>query len=218
MFLTPIEKILIEELPSVNRWKRKKESLDFNCYTEDFDLFDEKACHECMLKGFGCTDKSVARFSIKETAVFTYSLEEYLLAYCRYKKAQGCKCDFLHIDAQEKRFVLNELTCSAEKYVNPFSNTKGLQDGKRIHAKNQMTNVIQLFSELVSFKEYVSTFSERIALFSWRIPGEPVNEAEKSMSVFLQPQQLVSDITVMDTMDYEFKFVQQIYPSVFVFD
>ena len=218
MSLEPIEKILIEELPSANRWKRQTESLDIVYHTEDFELSDEKACHACEQKGAGCTDKSVARFAVKETVVLTFSLEEYLLAYCRYKKAQGCKCDFLHIDAQEKRFVLNELTCSAEKYVNTFSNTKGHQDGKRIPAKKQMSNVIHLFAELDSFQDYVSAFTERIALFSWRIPGIALNEAEKSMVTFLQPQQLVSDITVMDTMDYEFKFVQQIYPSVFVFE
>lgn len=215
MSSTPIEKILLEELPAANNWKQKVTSLASVCYTKDFQLFDGKACGQCLNK---CEGKSVARFAVKGTVVLSYAFEDYLLAYGRYKKAQGCKCDFLHIDAKEKYFVLNELTCSVKEYVEPFVNTRGPQDGKRIHAKKQMSNVLHLFAELSSFNEYISAFCEKIALFSWRIPGEPINKAEESMAVFLQPQQCVSDITLLDTMENEFKFVQQIYPSVFVFD
>ena len=219
MACSPIESFLIEELPDANRWKRKVTSLDCVCYTEDFQLFDEKACCKCQdTSNTSCGEKAVAKFKVKDTVVLSYGLEDYLLAYGRYKKAQGSKCDFLHIDAQEKRFVLNELTCSIEKYVDPFTNTKGSQEGKRAHAKKQMVNVIQLFAELPSLKDYMLSFLERIALFSWRIPGEPINKAEESMATFLQPQQWVSNITLLESMPHDFKFIQQIYPSTFVFD
>ena len=149
MSLVSIENFLIEELPSFNRWKRKMESLNVECHTENFGICDEKACQACCEKGTSqCTERFVARFAVKETVVLSYSLEDYLLAYSRYQKAQGCKCD---------------VQCRS-------------------------------------------------------IVCEPANKAELSMAAFLQPQQSVSNITLIDTMEHDFKFVQQIYPSVFVFD
>lgn len=214
-----LDKLLLEKLPETYKWKKRVATIQSQTYWDDFALNDDKACSECVKRGMECQEKEVAKFSVINTVVISYSLEDYLKEYAKhYKIAQGSVCDFLHLDALCKRFVLNEMTCTKEEYVNPFDNYKGHNDGKREKARRQLNSVIDLFIHVKEMDDYISKFTEKIGLFSWRIPASVSNNAEKSMNIFMKPQQIVGDITTLSDINAGFKFVQQIYPCIFTFD
>lgn len=213
-----LEKLLLEVLPDTLGWKRRITNMEVRQHTADFVLTDDKACMQCESRGMSCDEKVVALYSVNNAEVKTYDIETYLTTYAKfYQKAKGCRCDYLHIDTSKKHFVLNELTCSAEKYVDPFENSKGLQDGKREKARKQMNTVIELMMEVEELKAYIHSYAQNIGLFSWKIPESKANDAERAMNLFMQPQQTVGNITILSSIDGGFKFMQQIYPSQFKF-
>lgn len=212
------DKLLLDVLPVTFRWKKWVDILDSQTYWENFKLNDAKACKNCINIGKQCKELTVANFIVENTVVLSYQLEDFWDEYAKhYKKAQGSVCDYIHIDISYNKFVLNELTCTKEVYVNPFVNTKGQQDGKREKARKQMNSVVSLLNEVNEIENYISTFGEKIGLFSWRIPSDDSNVAEKAMGMFMQPQKAVGDITVLTGLNHGFKFVQQLYPATFKF-
>lgn len=213
-----LEELLLNTLPTTYHWRKRMDALESQTYWEDFQLNDKKACDNCANLGKECEDKVVANFIVNNTVVITYQLEDYFKEYARfYKKAQGNVCDFVHINASYQQFVLNELTCTKEEYVDPYVNSKGQNDGKREKARQQFNHIISLLTDVKEITNYISLFHERIGLFSWKIPSAASNDAEKSMGMFMQPQQSVGNISVLSNLNNNFKFVQQIYPTAFVF-
>ena len=213
-----LEYLLLDVLPNTYQWKKRVSKLETQTYWEDFELNDEKACESCINKGKQCEEKVVANFKVDATTVLSCQLENYLKEYARYHKmAQGSVCDFLHVDCSYGKFVLNELTCTKKEYVEPYINSKGQNEGKREKARKQLNQVISLLSGVNEIVAYMKMFDERIGLFSWKIPTEDSDNAEKSMGIFMQPQRVVGNITTMSELNNGFKFVQQIYPVVFMF-
>lgn len=217
--MTSMENLLLDVLPQHNGWKRYVHALTVVTNRLPFTLCDTVACKACGERNRHCGNEEVARFSMTgDNEVMSVAIEEYLMAYAKhYQKAQGCKCDYLHYDNGGTHLVLNELTCSQEKYVNPYQNQKGRQDGKRIHAMKQMDNVVNLLMDVPDIAAFVSGFTEKHCLFSWRIPERNVNVAERAMNAFMAPQRNVANITIMNPMNSGFLFVQQIYPCEYRF-
>lgn len=212
------EELLLNTLPATYHWKKRVHALESQTFWEDFQLNDKRACDNCANIGKECEEKVVANFKVSNTVVITYQLEEYFKEYARfYKKAQGNVCDFVHINSSFQQFVLNEMTCSKQEYVEPYVNSKGRNDGKREKARQQFNNIISLLTDVKEMTDYISLFREKIGLFSWRIPSDGSNDAEKSMGMFMQPQQSVGNISVLSNLNNDFKFVQQLYPATFVF-
>lgn len=214
-----MDKLLLDILPVYKGWKRHVNFLAVEKHSEPFSLRDAVACDRCGDKGMHCGNEEVARFLVsKDNVVHSIAIEEYLMSYAKhYRRVQGCKCDYLHYDNNKKCFALNELTCSEEKYVNPYDNSKGHQDGKRIHAEKQMANVVDLLLEIPDMVSFIKEFKEKRAIFSWRIPDRNSNVADKAMNVFMLPQRLVANITILSPMNNGFQFTQQIYPSEYRF-
>lgn len=219
MMMTSMENLLLDVLPQHNGWKRYVETLSVVKNRLPFTLCDTVACRACGDRNMHCGNQEVARFSMTgDNEVISVGIEEYLMEYAKhYKKAQGCKCDYLHYDNGGTRVVLNELTCSQEKFVNPYQNQMGRQDGKRIHAMKQMDNVVGLLMEVPNIAALVNGFTDKHCLFSWRIPERDVNVAEQAMNAFMAPQRNVANITIMNPMNSGFLFVQQIYPCEYRF-
>lgn len=219
MMMTSMEKLLLDVLPQHNGWKNYVGALTVMTNKLPFTLYDAIACKACGDKNMHCGNEEVAKFSVTgDNEVVSIAIEEYLMAYAKhYKKAQGCKCDYLHYDNGGTRMVLNELTCSQEKYVNPFQNQRGRQDGKRIHTMTQMGNILELLMEVPDIEAFVNGFTIKHCLFSWRIPERKVNIAERAMNAFMAPQRNVANITIMTPMSSGFLFVQQIYPCEYRF-
>jgi hypothetical protein len=217
--MTSMENLLLDVLPQHNGWKRYVHALTVATNRLSLTLSDTVACKACGERNRHCGNEEVARFSMTgDNEVMSVAIEEYLMAYAKhYQKAQGCKCDYLHYDNGGTRVVLNELTCSQEKFVNPYQNQMGRQDGKRIHAMKQMDNVVGLLMEVPNIAALVNGFTDKHCLFSWRIPERNVNVAEQAMNAFMAPQRNVANITIMNPMNSGFLFVQQIYPCEYRF-
>ena len=217
-----IKQLLLNELPVHFGLTHKATAGDLNLQehqNEDFSFCDKKACTACKNKGMqSCTTLEVAKYHAGTSKVLTIDIETVLAKYNGYDGLRNNRCDLLHVDTDLSKFVLNELTCTKPKYVEPFDNTSGHQDGKRNKAQKQMEEVAKLLIEVPAIQSYIKTFNERIALFSWRDPSQdekPANIAEQSMEQFGLPLQFISNITTLDVLDNGFKFVQQLYPSVY---
>ena len=68
------------------------------------------------------------------------------------------KCDLIVISENNQYFLLNELTDTVPQYVNPFTNSKGLQPGKRNKAIKQLLKSLTDLLEVVSIKSYINYF------------------------------------------------------------
>ena len=222
MEVSDIKQLLLNELPDHFSLIHRATAGDLNLQehqNEEFSLCDEKACTACKNKGMqSCTTQEVAKYHAGTSNVLTIDIETVLAKYNGYDGLRNNRCDLLHVDTDLSKFVLNELTCTKPKYVEPFDNTSGHQDGKRNKAQKQMEEVAKLLIEVPAIQSYIKTFNERIALFSWRDPSQdekPANIAEQSMEQFGLPLQYISNITTLKVLNNGFKLVQQLYPSIY---
>ena len=217
--MTSIENLLLDILPQHNGWNKYVNTLSGVTNKLPFALSDTIACKACGEKNMHCGNEEIARFIVADgDEIVSIAIEEYLMAYAKhYKKAQGCKCDYLHYNKNKACIVLNELTCSLEKFVNPYYNQKGKQDGKRIHAMKQMDNVVVQLTAVPDIKTFIHEFTVKHCLFSWRIPERNINIAERAMNTFMAPQRNVANITITTPLSNNFLFVQQIYPCEYQF-
>ncbi len=217
--------LFTDVLPSHYGWRKKVETVDCVSHEGIFAIHDESACERCKELGRNCDNPEVAKFQTGKCEVYSYEIEAYLDIYAQsYKVVRGVKCDFVHFDANHEKFVLNELTCSRKQFVEPFSNSKGPQEGKREHARRQMEAVSDILCQVPELNGFIQSFGERIALFSWRnqementLDKEERTMADTAMTMFLEPLESVADIREMAGLSNGFCFVQQLYPAVFSF-
>lgn len=66
------------------------------------------------------------------------------------------KCDLLVIDDNKKYFLLNEITDTLPSYVNPFTNTRGNQPGKRQKAISQLLSSLTMILAVPSIQTFVN--------------------------------------------------------------
>src|SRR5574344_565512 len=222
MEVSDIEQLLVEELPSHFGLTHRVLAADLNMQehqNEDFSFNDKKACRNCIQNNRkSCTIQEVAKFHVGTNKVLTIDIENVLTIYSKSKSIIKERCDLLHVTENLSKFVLNELTCSNAKYVEPYDNTRRHQKGKRDKAQKQMEEVAKLLNRVPAIKSYIDAFGEKIALFSWRDPllGESTtNVAEESMQTFGLPLNLISNIKTLEELDNGFTFVQQLYPAVY---
>lgn len=219
-----LENLFLNVLPVYYGWTKKVDTIATMWHIGAFVFHDEKACNQCVVKGNECNSHEVAKYE-SENEVCSVDIEAYLDVYARsYKLVRGVRCDFLHFDMNNEKFVLNELTCSRKKFVEPYTNSKGVKEGKREHARRQMENVACILCNVPELNECIQGFKQRVALFSWRnrskeetIKTEKVTKAEEAMSLFLEPLETVADIREMADLSNNFRFVQQLYPAPFIF-
>jgi hypothetical protein len=223
MEVTAIENLLLDDFPVHFNILPKASINDLNVQehqNEEFSINDDKACKMCEKQNRrSCITKEVAKFKAGIDKVLTIDVETFLLQYDGSTRLRNLKCDLLHVDSGFGQFVLNELTCTIPEYVNPYDNTSGHHDGKRIKAQLQLTTVADLFLSIPNIASYIAAFDKKVALFSWRNPLQedtPTNIAEESMQLFGLPDQAISNITTISTLRNGFTFVQQLYPSVYL--
>lgn len=219
-----IVQLLVNDLPDHYRLIHRATEADLiveEHANEVFVLNDNTSCNACEERGTrSCKDKEVARMDATSARVYSIDIENFLLRYNRSKRLNGVKCDYLHIDESMSKMVFNELTCTKQKYVEPYDNTSGHHEGKRIHAIRQMLKVAELLASIPTIKNYMAQFGQKIALFSWRNPEadeQAPNVAEKSMMVFDEPSKIAENTTLTSMLPDGFIFVQQFYPSCFNF-
>ncbi len=219
-----IVKLLVNDLPDHYRLTHRATEADLKVeehVNEVFMLNDEASCNACEERGNrSCKDKAVARMDATASRVYSIDIENFLTQYNRSRRLNAVKCDYLHIDEGMSHIVFNELTCTKLKYIEPYDNTSGHHEGKRIHAIKQMLKVAELLTSVPTIKNYIVQFGQKTVLFSWRNPevDEPAtNAAEESMMVFDEPSKIAANTTLTSMLPDGFIFVQQLYPKSFTF-
>lgn len=215
-----IVKLLVNDLPDHYRLKHRATETDLiveEHVNEVFMLSDETSCNACDRS---CKDKEVAKMDATASRVYSIDIENLLMRYNRSRRFNTVICDYLHIDEGMCQIVFNELTCTKLKYIEPYDNTSGHHEGKRIHAIKQMLKVAELLTSVPTIKNYIVQFGQKTVLFSWRNPevDEPAtNAAEESMMVFDEPSKIAANTTLTSMLPDGFIFVQQLYPKRFSF-
>ena len=77
------------------------------------------------------------------------------------------KCDLMLYDNDKVVFV--DMFCRQEKYVHPFVNMKGPQQGKLAKVRSQITNTIQLLSAVPSINNKFAGLKEKHGVFGCRL-------------------------------------------------
>lgn len=185
--------------------------------TGDFSLNDSKACAAC--KGMTtCNPPQEVEKFIHSGEAFVIHYEEYISQYNGTKVDVEERCDYLIYDEQQKNFIINELTCSQEKYINPYINSQGQQIGKRAKAQIQMTKSIERLKNVPTICSAIDKYEKKIALFACRIRQVNIGDAAiNSMNTFLSSLKIVSHIEGA-SLPGNFVFEQLIYDEVYDLD
>jgi hypothetical protein len=87
-------------------------------------------------------------------------------------------CDFIVYSDTNKHFLLNELTNTNSKYVLPYENYNGKQEGKETKAANQMLQTLNYLLAVVSINQFIQKFHSKKCCFFNKQPDTP-NQTEK---------------------------------------
>ena len=93
---------------------------------------DNKACTECENSGRKiCDDEVVLRLN-SENPLAIVNLEDFFTKFDgNALSSVRDKCDLMLYDNVHNRLAFCEMTCTQEKYVKPYNNSRGHNDGKR---------------------------------------------------------------------------------------
>jgi len=83
------------------------------------------------------------------------------------------KCDLIVYTDSSEYFLLNELTDSLAKYVEPFLNSNGHQQGKRIKAISQLKSSLIDLITVLTIKTFIDKFKEKRCCFFNKKPNTP---------------------------------------------
>jgi hypothetical protein len=85
------------------------------------------------------------------------------------------RCDLIVYTTNQRYFLLNELTDTLPKYVQPYMNNKGLQVGKMSKATNQFIESLTTLMNVLSIAAFVNTHSSRHCCFFNKQSTSPSN-------------------------------------------
>lgn len=146
----------------------------------------------------------------KEQKIMILHYEKFINQFGPGRNAgKGKKCDYLLMD-EGNTLLFNELSCGQEEYLEG----NGGKIGKREMAKEQLTASIDRVICVPSIATYIESFSNRVALFSYRMNdiehvGSVIGE---SVRMFQSPLMQYPQLESVEPIG-EFKFIQQIYPQ-----
>jgi hypothetical protein len=83
------------------------------------------------------------------------------------------RCDLIVYTDLSQYFLLNELTDSLAKYVDPFLNSNGHQQGKRIKAIGQLKSSLIDLTTVHTIKTFIDNFKEKRCCFFNKKPNTP---------------------------------------------
>ena len=84
------------------------------------------------------------------------------------------KCDLIVYDNDNKYFLLNELTNSHPKYVEPYSNDKGNKPGKRQKAIDQLLSSLTLVKNVPEILDFINLYTNKQCCFFNKQAHAPV--------------------------------------------
>jgi hypothetical protein len=189
-------------------------------YHNDFELYDSRACVDCLSKNvsrIGC-DQVVMSITLKNNDLVTVFSWEQILREINY--TIGKRCDY--ILSGENKIIFCELTCSESYWMNPYTNGRGKQAGKRAIAISQIFDTICLMTKHDVLWTNILTKYEKYGVIGWRENDDSSNmiknKASRNMQIFMKtPSSTSSQITSEQTVaGVKFQIRTVKYPTKYI--
>jgi hypothetical protein len=143
-------------------------NLEIRCTREEhFSLKDDD-------KLIYATDEGVAKFlnpDRREVVVLNYEKFKNSLPSRVSNQLSKGKCDVLLYS--KDYFLLNELTDTQKRYIDPYNNLKGFQDGKLAKAQQQLEQSLQDLINVPKLNQCIQMFAVRRCCFFSKQPHTP---------------------------------------------
>lgn len=178
-------------------------------------LGDKKACEECPENKKICTnaDEGVVLKLDIEVSISKVDIEQFFLQFDGTKASIRKKCDIMLYNTSN--VILCDMTCTKNKYVESYTNSKGKQIGKRATAYEQIESVINALTEVPDIKNKFDDCSNKVALFALRLKdnSEQFDNVENNMMVF--ESQFENSQLCLTDMGNNFQFKTITYPQIY---
>lgn len=181
-----------------------------------FSLNDKKACHECRGQNKQqCSEEDADRHMLlhADHPVTVVDIEGFLNQFDGKKAAIKDRCDRMLYD--DNKIVLVDFYCGQQKFVPPYSNTRGEQPGKLAKARLQINSTVEKICEVPSINERIAHYATKEGIFACRIKKPEPNPAllgEPAMQTFLNSIPQVKGYT---DIAHGFKFRMLEYPEIY---
>lgn len=110
--------------------------------------------------------EGVAKYkNIKSFTVNVINYEAFINSLPSTFQLNREKCDLIVYTDEKQYFLLNELTDTLPKYVNPFTNNQGLQIGKRVKAISQLLNTLTDLMSVPSINSFANSYTVKHCCF-----------------------------------------------------
>lgn len=136
---------------------------------------DNKACTECKNSGRkACDDETVLRINSK-LPLLIINIEEFFTQFDgNTLSSVKDKCDLMLYDKEHNRLAFSEMSCTQEKYVKPYDNSRGHNNGKRAKAFRQLCASIAKLMDVPEIAAKICAYNNKCALFAVRLKDAPV--------------------------------------------
>lgn len=179
---------------------------------------DNKACTECENSGRTiCDDEVVLRLN-SENPLTIVNLEDFFIQFDgNALSSVRDKCDLMLYDNVHNRLAFCEMTCTREKFVKPYNNSRGHNDGKRAKAYKQLLTSITKLVVVPEIATKIRAYANKSALFAVRLK-EMSNERESSVLATMQrfsdfARSIQDGATLNMGNGFTFEVVQ--YPTIY---
>lgn len=130
---------------------------------------DSKACSECKQQGKDCCETEENLRISHNCSITKVELEKFFTQFDGTSRSSlKDKCDILLFDDKGHRIAFCEMTCSQNKYIEPYDNSKGHQVGKRAKAYQQLKSSIDKLAKVPDIASSMNRYDHRTALFAVR--------------------------------------------------
>lgn len=179
---------------------------------------DNKACTECENSGRKiCDDEVVLRLN-SENPLTIVNLEDFFTQFDgNALSSVRDKCDLMLYDNVHNHLAFCEMTCTREKFVKPYNNSRGHNDGKRAKAYKQLLTSIAKLAVVPEIATKICAYANKSALFAVRLK-EMSNERESSVLATMQrfsdfARSIQDGATLNMGNGFTFEVVQ--YPTIY---
>lgn len=150
---------------------------------------------------------------VSEKAICRVDIESFFRQMNGLKAAEGLCCDFLFADGVRK-IVFCDLTCSLRKYILPFRNSRGYQQGKRAKAYHQISSTIDKLMAVPNVAQYIHQMPLKIGLFAERDKDSATSDVAIKNMMLMMPDYSMENHLSTD-MGNGFQFVTVHYPQAY---
>lgn len=193
---------------------KKDYSVEYKEYKGKIALADPKSCSECRDKVcFGANENQVFVVESKEN-ITVVEIEKFFNQFRSDRPKPKNRCDLMIYFADKILFV--DMYCGYQRFVEPYSNTKGFQLGKLAKVRQQIGCTIDKLNEVESIKNRIQSFKECVGLFAYRNKDNEVTGIEEqSMADFMEMADSLANPDYYTILSNGVQFHTIVYPNVY---